>query len=68
MEWRSIATAPKDSTVLIYDAYDRRVGQAYHTVWNGSDAWCWEEMADGLVRNPTHWMPLPTPPDTEEKP
>lgn len=75
MEWQPIDTAPKDGTkVLISDG--RYVIDAY---WDDNasleqcergPAWqvfncdgdCWYSVA---VTDPTHWMPLPEPPNKE---
>ena len=63
-DWRPMETAPKDGTpVLIYFPRigSQRRGQAvayYHRV-SGS----WVTHPGMYNRSPTHWMPLPDPPD-----
>lgn len=54
MDWQPIASAPKDgSPILTWD------GEAMFVVeW---DAQSWYD-ADAWPRQPTHWMPLPSPP------
>ncbi len=67
MEWQPIETAPKDGTTILI------CKPGMKTPWMAK----WEEMrrapdrwsAIGLGRcpfDPTHWMPLPSPP--EDKP
>ncbi len=73
-EWQPIETAPKDGRwVLVYG------GKSVHDPQDGSRAFeckCdtviqafqnlsgeWEGMADGWTYRPTHWMPLPPPPE-----
>ena len=72
-EWQPIATAPKDETEIDLWMVDRLAGLS----WRQAGAW-WDEsrwviMDDcGDVREvgcegiqvPTHWMPLPAPPQT----
>lgn len=62
--WRSIETAPKDGTfVLVIDSkYGDHSGafvaQYAAEVFSG----CWLTSHTPHVVRPTHWMPLPTPP------
>ena len=76
-EWRPIETAPKDGTSILlhFDSPHRpqnwekecsAVNTAVGQWWEGDDAWiCYMDM----VRDPechfepTHWMPLPEPPE-----
>jgi len=64
MNWLPIETAPKDGQQIL-GAWGK---------WVGVCRWCagvpelgvpaagWEDVDGALVR-PTHWMPLPAPPD-----
>ena len=52
-QWRPIETAPRDYTyILIYD------GKVRIAEWDG-ECWC---AGDAFISYPTHWMPLPPPP------
>ncbi|MCD1644148.1 DUF551 domain-containing protein [Aurantimonas coralicida] len=59
-DWRSIETAPNDGTeVLLWD------GACALCYWDNSLGWL-ENSRDSMVSGEfTHWMPLPTPPQTE---
>jgi uncharacterized protein DUF551 len=77
MTWQPIETAPKDGTVLLlYGGEDDNaghVGEKYQTfcrspcrgMWDGNE-WLMALAEAGYVgvcrNNPTHWMPLPEPP------
>ena len=65
-KWRPIETAPKDGTPIIYFDGRHCIGEAF---WQDKDehppAW-WDEANTEEVE-PTHWMPLPNPPE-EQKP
>ena len=63
--WRQIETAPKDGTnLLVWDGYAMTTAK-----WEIDYDW-WEICvpSDGYVDSncilPTHWMPLPEPPNT----
>jgi len=69
-QWRPIETAPKDGTWMI--VYLETVGQsicAYYSPLSGKlvDTWCGS--IDKRCYKPTHWQPLPAPPNppTSEK-
>ena len=52
-QWNRIETAPTDHTsILIYD------GKVRIAEWDG-ECWC---AGDAFISYPTHWMPLPPPP------
>lgn len=74
MDWRPINTAPKDGTpVLVYSPYEvqseptniivaRYERHGPHEWWG----YCESLIADAhgqIEPEPTHWMPLPKPPD-----
>jgi Protein of unknown function (DUF551) len=59
-EWQPIETAPRDGTEILlfargqHDDVYRGVGQ-----WSEhSNSWFWS-----FAIRPTHWMPLPEPPE-----
>lgn len=56
-EWQNINTAPKDETRVLL----ARAGiAAIHTAFWRSGVWHCGNVS--YFNNPTHWMPLPTPP------
>lgn len=58
--WRPIAEAPRDGTdVLIYDPTDPK--SPFAVDWFSHDA-----DTPGWLGNPTHWMPLPAPPEASD--
>lgn len=60
-EWADISTAPRDGTrVLIWNGFGQAV-VSWDCVYDN-----WRVSAGAIVRNPTHWMPLPRPPETKE--
>lgn len=64
-EWQRIVTAPRDRLVLLAKEFTEpgdwriKVG-GYRHDWH-----CWEVF--GASWQPTHWMPLPSPPAPTEK-
>lgn len=58
--WRPIETAPRDGTPILLcgQTGDRIVGR-WSTAFSGS--WVLEAY-DAIGIEPTHWMPLPSPP------
>lgn len=60
--WQPISTAPKDGTRVL-TCNSRRVALSWFD--DDPDFLVW---ANTGVRNPTHWMPLPSPPSPPTKP
>lgn len=61
-EWQPIATAPKDGTFCIIMYYDSCSELDVLGSWyiKEDDRWAnW----DSFWPHPTHWMPLPNPPN-----
>lgn len=78
--WQDIGTAPKDgSEILVADSYgvhkvawlDNASRPSRGKSRKLDFAWCvpgsWQDEQGGFytIDNPTHWMPLPEPPETE---
>jgi hypothetical protein len=68
--WQPIETAPKDSTAILlwpYTPGDIWSGHAPKEVALGyyvaDGVWLNPEDAFGTTFEPTHWMPLPEPPE-----
>ena len=69
MEWQPIETAPKDGTLVIVGYPDTDIEEGWSVAGeyrkeNGDDGIGWYNQFDWDCQiHPTHWMPLPTPPD-----
>lgn len=76
MGWQPIETAPKCRTVLVQHEEDLYPVAAYKLTENDK----WRRETEGpedefyganrhcpLYREPTHWMPLPAPPEGDEE-
>ena len=71
-EWQPIETAPKDGrTIIVFRNIHgwNVLGYAYWVDVRGIDGWVSNGFSDppgnlGLG-HPTHWMPLPTPPEVK---
>jgi hypothetical protein len=61
-DWQPIETAPKDGTEVLCFVGGIGMGPMVLYWMHGY----WREKANslGLKRPPTHWMPLPAPPNT----
>lgn len=67
MEWQPIDTAPKDNTrILLFDFYEREVAFArFVGAWGcpyANDGWF--TIPGAYRKRPTHWQPLPDPPNS----
>lgn len=60
--WQSIETAPRDGTEII--AYFGMTNPKYaESVRWSHGQWAWAQDGDYPLDGPTHWMPLPPPPE-----
>lgn len=64
--WQDIETAPRDRDVLLFAAETGEQFAAFYgtAMEDGDKQWVFARGKDiaFIVRNPTHWMPLPPPP------
>ena len=60
--WKPIETAPKDGTRLLLDIDHDDYGDR---VWTGLWADGWMVSYGKAKKEPTHWMPLPAPTNTD---
>ena len=72
MSWQPIETAPKDGTyVILVDCDLVTIGKWMNSDALRDEAWVGFDSIQSLhktcVMAPTHWMPLPSPPGTEEE-
>lgn len=70
MEWQPIETAPRDGRTIVAIKNDRGHRGYTFIFWDGDDGWVGYTAEDEkrLVKHqPTHWIPLPEPPDLENK-
>ena len=62
--WQEISTAPKDGTEIF--VYEPSLGSldnwTYSRAWYEVETDSWETPY-GRMNEPTHWMPLPNPPE-----
>lgn len=71
-KWRPIETAPRDGTVLLTFNPDLWVGRVIFDArirmarWSvDADTWYIQGVNSTIPLEPTHWMPLPQPPEDE---
>lgn len=68
--WRDISTAPKDGTWVLVKTPHVTVAARWNSSWppgfSYSDAHSWHYLAHPDAA-PTHWRPLPAPPDTPDR-
>ena len=64
MEWQPIDTAPKDGTRILGWCETSADICYRENKFGVGDVWMTDSCADfGGYETPTHWMPLPPPPD-----
>lgn len=65
-QWQPIETAPKNGRIILV-AFPILSGAAKGQMVVGESQWCdggyWEGFHRPDKEQPTHWMPLPDPPD-----
>lgn len=64
--WEAIATAPQNgSRLLLWSKEDGvNLGHWSTSAWTNAGAWIvYESRGDTIELHPTHWMPLPLPPN-----
>ena len=72
-KWQPIESAPKDELILIWPTYSD--GRPRSAKWRAmkrgfmvENGGRWEHgYGAAIPMKPTHWMPLPQPPDTTEE-
>ena len=66
--WQDIRTAPKDGTTvdLWSPKYVRFTGCVWTKLYKRNDYQWFQYGTDGYEIEPTHWMPLPAPPNAIE--
>ena len=62
MNWQPIETAPKDSIILVGNAVGVHAAYRWETT-TGYNGWTICDLAPQEQFKPTHWMPLPEPPE-----
>ena len=64
--WKPIETAPKDGTIILVGVWDYGPDIASAS-WNGKfwdmELYGYQYCGDPEFSDPTHWMPLPAPPE-----
>jgi hypothetical protein len=63
-DWKPIETAnQKQGHILVYDDGECFVAEWDASVSSDGNAWGWADARENGVRlSPSHWMPLPKPP------
>jgi hypothetical protein len=73
MTWRPISEAPRDGTVIWACETGHQIGlpmpYQYMAAWEAHERFAaggfWYSLADTTISAPTHWQPLPPPPEVE---
>lgn len=77
MKWQTMETAPKDGTRILVHSnefyHDSEMAvvywkelKTYHGIYGNWEVTCFGGHDAESEVEPTHWMPLPEPPDTEK--
>lgn len=70
--WQPIETAPTDEDVLLYfPTHDAASAVLICHQFEDADGWYHQnadQSPDELTEQPTHWMPLPSPPQAQRAP
>lgn len=64
-DWQPIETAPKDGTRVLLHTPDTHRYSPVLGSWSDFEE-RWEEWGDYYPCYPTHWMPLPEPPEAPQ--
>ena len=68
MTWQPIETAPRDKSILLFAPYGLiYCGRKRHGMLGEPQQYvhAWRCDSSGRFANPSHWMPLPPPPEGE---
>ena len=66
MKWQPIETAPRDGTPFLVWLPKKSLGSHVHAATFHPNVKCvGHQFAFDLESQPTHWMPLPEPPQSE---
>ncbi len=64
--WQTIETAPKDGTEILGAFFEGKRWFRENIEWD-DEFECWVVGWDRETINPSHWMPLPPPPENNTK-
>ena len=66
--WKPIETAPKDKRLLVWSGQEMYCAHWAQNWQTGDEAWivaAWGDEGDQALVRPSHWMPLPEPPNAK---
>lgn len=66
MEWKPMDTAPHDKRVMVWSGQEMYCAHWAQNPMTGDEAWIVAELGtegDQALVKPTHWRPLPLPPN-----
>jgi uncharacterized phage-associated protein len=67
-EWQPMETAPRDKRVMVWSGQEMYCAHWAQNPMKGDEAWIiaeWGTEGDQALVKPTHWHPLPLPPNEE---